>query len=251
MKNKPIFKDFDLPTMHLEGLEHYVPPKSRDEYEIARRRTIRPGMLLAEYQRRGLDIAATILKHVDRPDDLAFTSNVLAASSMNSSWYGIARNARVMRRRLKLPILGQEDQDYQPNIEGLCKGAANELLNAGLFANIHMAALKYRSPETHTHQLRLGRVVGNAALTIACVGFSQSKLERLSRLPDDLIQQAVRRRGLQALNQGHVMGEEIGTPPSLAQLADPDSDVSIFWRRTAPQGAFDALEIATEIHWDA
>jgi hypothetical protein len=42
------------------------------------------------------------------------------------------------------------------------------------------------------------------------------------------------------------MSERIGTHPSLAQLSDPDSDLSVFWRRQAPNGAYEALEWAHE-----
>jgi len=234
--------------MHLEGLDHYVPPKARYPYEIGRRQSLPRGVLLSEYQSRGLAVAVTILRHIEQPEDLTFASDVLAASSINSSWYGLARRAPVMRRRLKLPILAQTDRDYAPTAVDLVHGAIGELTNAGGFADRYTAALTECSNEVQKHARSLGRIIGNASLTIACVGMSEPTLHRLSGLPDDLVQQAVRRRGLIALHQAHMLGETIGTPPSLAQLADPNSDVSVYWRRQAPTGALEAFELATQTH---
>lgn len=39
---------------------------------------------------------------------------------------------------------------------------------------------------------------------------------------------------------------EIGVNPSLAQLGDVDSPLSVYWRRHAPNGAFDAYMEALE-----
>jgi hypothetical protein len=244
MKQPNIFRDFDLPTMHLEDMKHFVTPKSRDPYEIARRRELPKGVLAYEQQRKGLLVAQTALQSIDDPFNLNFAAELLAASTINSAWYVLARGAPVMRRRLKLPILAGDDADYSLDRQAIRRGAVGELSNATSQADVHLAMLHYRHEHAKKAQFRLGQIIGNAGLTLACVGIGEVQLLEMAELRADKVQNRVRRRGLLALHHAQILTDQLGTAPSLAQLASPDSDLAVHWRRNAPEQAFSALEAA-------
>ncbi|MNL62941.1 hypothetical protein D3C87_1870170 [compost metagenome] len=60
------------------------------------------------------------------------------------------------------------------------------------------------------------------------------------------VQNLAREQSLQTLEQARVFGDHVGSHPSMAQLADPNSDLAVYWRRNAPNGAFEAYEEAIE-----
>lgn len=241
--NKQIYKDFDLPTKRLTGLAHYVPPRARRSEEIERRQQLPPGVLLIEQQRRGLAVAAAILKIVEQPEDVAFSTKIIAASSLNSSWYGFARGSDVMRRRLKLPVLGGREQPWKP-IEpiGLVRVAADSLEDGTLMSNRLITAIARERPTIETYQMTLGRRIGNAGLALASANLGNIDLET----PSVEVQALVRRQCLSTLAASEALGSKIGAPPSLAQLAEPDSPLSVYWRLNAPNGAYEALEMAVD-----
>jgi hypothetical protein len=92
----------------------------------------------------------------------------------------------------------------------------------------------------------LARTVGHASLTLSCVSLGDLIGYESSYLTDFDLQDLARQRGLRVLEQSRIMQQVLGTPPSMAQLADPDSDVSVHWRRNAPNGALAAYELAVE-----
>lgn len=253
METTTAYKDFDLPTKHLEEAKHFVPAKARDEAEIARRRSLVPGTLLAEHQERGGAVAATIIKLLDRPNDISFGARVLSAAGLNTAWYSFARGAEneVMRRRLKLPFLAAhqplaEDSPVRPTTDDLLQEAAFGFGEARATGAKIIDSLGHLSPRIERLRKTFGRQVGRASLTLACVELGDMLQNSLVSSIDT--QSLVRSRCLQALEDARSLSHEVGLPPSIAQLADPDSHLSVYWRREAPNGAAQAYHQAVELH---
>lgn len=241
-----IYKDFDLPVRHQpKGLD-YVPPKARDEEEAMRRRLMPAGTLMADQQCDGIAITADILTGLEDPRDLAFASRLLGASALNTSWYLFARNASVMRRRLKLPNLTVPEDDVRPDTLELIQSRDLRLEDVRGRSRTYASIVAFGFGEMllDNHRNRLGRNIGNSALAIATVDLGD--VFTFGSSDDFEVQDAVRRRALRTLTDARELGVELHTAPSLAQLADPDSDLSVFWRRNAPNGALMAYEQAYE-----
>ena len=241
-----IFKDFDLPVRHRPKGADYVPPKARDEEEIARRRIRPAGTLMADEQCDGIAITADILGGLEDPDDLAFASRLLGASALNTSWYLFARNAPVMRRRLKLPVLTVPADDVRPDTLELIQARDLRLEDVSGRSRTYASIVAFNFGEhlQENHRINLGRNIGNSALSIATVDLGD--IFTFGSTDDFEVQDAVRRRALRTLTDARELGSELHTIPSLAQLPNPDSDLSVFWRRNAPNGALTAYEEAYE-----
>lgn len=242
--SKRIYRDFDLPIKHLTGETHFVPPKARDSDEIDRRRFLPPGTILLEHQHAGIKIAKAILDQLIDPDDIAFSTGVLAPSGLNTAWYLFGRSAPVQRRRLKLEVLATEDPEQRPSTYMLLQNAGSDFRLAEARSNslIDLHLNKFSTAEQE--RKILARTVGHGALTMSCASLGDQIGYDEIQLTDFELQDLARRRGLNALEQSRVLAEQIGTPPSLAQLGNVDSDLSVYWRRQAPNGALKAYEQA-------
>ena len=239
------FKHFDLPVKHLEGEgEHYIPPKARDEAEIERRQDLAPGVLMAEMQAKGIKIAKNILELMIDTEDTLFATKTLGASSLNTAWYNYAQGAKnVMRRTLSLPSydeLGEEVTktnliDLATFRLGTAQWAANNLVKDG-----HERRRLYIK-----HKKIIGGQLGNAALVLANVPAA----EAIAFFDDDpAYQQLIARQSATSLlEDSRMLYKQVGSNPTLAQLSDQDSPLSVYWRRNAPDAAYQALEEATEI----
>lgn len=225
------FRDFDLPKEHLLEDRHYVPPKAHDPSEIARRRDLTPGTLLAETQHRGLKVAHTILANITDEDGLFFAAEMLSRAGINTAWYSYAQNSDVMRRRLKLPIMIDErsrtaDAIVDDSIELLGKQVdrARRLIDA----------TEYQLETKGDHQRRIGVGVGNFSLRLSMLEpVSMGAFYDVSD-NDFLAQQVARRQALRLLDAARQMHREVGAHPSIAQLADPYSHLAVYWHRKAP-----------------
>lgn len=241
-----IYKDFDLPVRHQPKGADYVPPKARDEEDIERRRKMPPGTLMADQQCDGVAITADILARLEDPADLAFASRILGASALNTSWYLFAKKSTVMRRRLKLPLLVVPEDDIRPDTIELVQARDQRLDDvqgrAQTYASI--VALDFSERLLENHRRSLGRNIGSSALMIATVDLGD--IFTFGSTDDFEVQDAVRRRALRTLTDARELGVDLHTVPSLAQLPNPDSDLSVFWRRNAPNGALTAYEEAFE-----
>jgi hypothetical protein len=243
MSEKAPFKDFDLTVKHVDE-RHYVPPKARRPEEIERRRRMPRGSVLVEQQQRGIAMASAILNHVQEESDIAFAKRVLTASGINTAWYNFAQDAPdVMRRRLKLPPVAVEDDPWRADQATLLGSARYRYEDAVLLADRVVAATELRSRRLPTHKKILGRHLGETSLVLACVDMDASAIYGTAFD----VQHVVRQRSLAALEDARIFANEIGVHPTLAQLADPDSDLSVYWRRNATAGAYDAYEQATSL----
>ncbi len=237
------YKDFDLTRVHIVD-KHYVPPKARRPDEIARRHSLPRGTVLLEKQRDGISIASDILQQdYDRPDE-DFIIETLGASALNAGWYTFAQGAPVMRRRLKLPELADDDADWRETRSGLLVK-----IREGLVGATHMAESVRISHvnrlETHRQAALLGRQLGNVSLKLTSLPIANAPMGQSAFD----IQDAARLRSLDALETARTFADRtLGLHPSIAQLADPDSPLSVYWRRNAPDGAYNAYEQALEEH---
>ncbi len=247
MSNKRPYRDFDLPTKHLGEQPHYVPPKARDSSEIERRRSLPRGTLLAEQQQRGLAIATAILSQLDQGGPgLKFATRWLAASGINTAWYSFAADSEVMRRRLKLPILATEDPEQRPSALMLHRQIVTTMRESTTKAEQIVTDMR-GNPLLETHQTQLGRTTGHAALTMSCFAIGDFIGYESATLNDFDLQALARTRGLASLEDARGLASIIGRVPSMAQLANPDSPLSVFWRQEAPQDAFEAYELAVAV----
>jgi hypothetical protein len=241
---KKPYKDFDLPTQHLSVDHHYIPSRARSSGEIERRHELPRGTILAEYKEKGTKVAAHILHSIQYEPDVVFSSKILAATGLNSSWYEYARGASVMRRRLKLPVLAEAEGQLRLNMTDILEDARASFDGAAYLAGRVVAAHEHRSPKLPEHKILLGKGLGSASLTLACANMNKTPAYDTPFV----VQTVVREQGLQALQDARALSSEIGTPPSLAQLADPNSDLSVYIRRNAPDGVYQAYDEALELH---
>lgn len=251
MIEQRVYKDFDLPTKHLGDTKHFVPARAHDEDEIARRRNRQPGVLLAEQQERGIAVASSILKHLSQPEGVDFSARVLSAAGLNTAWYSFARGAEyeVMRRRLKLPFLVARSDEFRQSSDDLLSDGAFRFDEARAKAGELIVATEAQLPKLERVKRSFGRMVGRASLTLACVELGDRFIEEpLTSVDTQLL---VRQRSLQALNDARTLQADIGLPPSMAQLADPDSHLSVFWRREAPTDAVRAYHAAVDLQFTA
>ena len=239
-----IYKDFDLPKTHLGPEGHFAPPKARDQEEIERRQAQPRGVLVLEAQHDGIEMACDILPALRQSEDITFAADVLAASGLNTAWYLFGKDAPVQRRRLKLEILATDDPEQRPTTFMLLNNAVDDLKEALVVSNTLIKGSREQLPDTEQKQKVLGRIIGHASLTLSCASLGDQIGYEMQDISNHDIQDLARRRGLHALGASKEIGKTIGTAPSLAQLADPDSDLSVYWRRNAPDGALAAYEQA-------
>lgn len=238
------YRHFDLPTQHLTGDVHYVPPKARSEEEIERRHSLPRGSVLAEYQFRGALIASEVLHCVEDEPDITFATNVFATSALNSTWYGYARGGDVMRKQLELPTIALETDNTLLHTLSIFDNARLTLDEAVAATSALLRAFETGAGKRARHIHTAGKILGKASLALACVPGG----ENVRGFTPFMAQAWARQRGLHTLQQSRAMAAEIGTAPSLAQLADPNSDLSVYIRRSAPNGVEEAFEEASVAH---
>ena len=255
---KRLYTHFDLPVglhesdrLHEELLKkkHFMPPKSRDEEEIARRKAlakIAPGILTAEFQYRGLAMAHIIMNRLESKPALDFTGQTLAPAALNTAWYSFARGAEVMRRRLLLPKLATENVEDRPSALMLQYDSSYYFKQSAEEGLPLIAALKDRSPAAKNYHRRVAQNVGHAGLLATCISLGDQIGYEMGGVPDFELQAIARQRSLRALERAQTMHAILGVPPSIAQLADPDSPLSVYWRREAPNQ--EAVDIYSEAY---
>lgn len=247
-RQERIHKHLDLPVKFLnENIEHYEVAKPRNDQESERLLTLRPGTAVLEYQCKGLGIAGLAFKLAKTPDAIDFMTYVLSTSTVNTSWYTFARNAEenVMRRVLNLTDLTASQPEYRRSTEDLRYEAAFMLGEAAILTEQTAKAFQYRDTPNEFERLRMktGRLTGNAAITMFCAERGDLIIDAGGMGPADT-QQLVRKDGLALLEKAQNSHNEFGIHASVAQLADPYSNVSVYWHKYAPNDALFALEQA-------
>jgi hypothetical protein len=241
------FTDFDLPVVHLQDGWHYVPPKSHDPAEIARRRDLNAGTLCYEQQEKGLIVAHTILNEVIEEEGLLFAADMLSMAGLNSAWYSYAQlRTDVMRRRLKLPTM----RHARSRASGTFMADADDILVQASAHAKELVHLNENKPKkTEELQKKVGRVTGNGALRLAALSsivhgeFPNPELDSNDdvTLDDVAMQTHLRSIVLSGLGAARTAYLAMGAHPSLAQLADPYSPMSVYWHRHSPGSAQTAV----------
>ncbi len=242
--SKQPFRDYDSPNRPQFGGEHYIVPPTRDPIEWLRR-TDRPrGVLRFEFQQRGLMIGAAVLRAVREPEDIAFVRPILAASLQQAGNYtSNMGRIDVQRSRWKLPDLTEASPLAGLPLESMLQETADQLDEAALASSGLIYDIARHGTHIKRTGLQLGGRIGHASLTLA-----SAHLARIApHLSDFDIQWQARLEGLKTAEQVGGLAETIGTIPSIAQLADQDSPLSVYWRREAPNGAYNALEMALAV----
>lgn len=238
------YTQFDLPTRHLGGDNHYVPPRARDSSEIDRRRSLPSGTILLEQQHRGLLITQDVLQNVQDAEDTTYAAQFIAACGLNSAWYQYARGSTYMRRHIALPYLVRPKDHPRPSCDEVLDASRKKIVRvaeaAGALATLH-AEQKFGQSD---RAISLGRSMAHATLEAACAPLADALYSR----KDFALQAAVRTHCLNILDNARTLGLELGTPPSFAQLADPDSDLSVHIRREAPSDVYYAFDEAWSMH---
>lgn len=239
---KQPFTHFDLSRQHLSERGHYIPPKARDEAEIARRKTLPKGTLIAEQQAKGVNIAYDILSNVEPGKDTAFTTRMLGMAAINTSWYIYGHDApNVMRRRLFLPRMADPQTEWRQTpteLKDKTLSGLHTAYNLAVRVADDTAANKVSQRRVHS----LGRQLGNMSLNLIVLG------NGLSTTAGDAydVQKDARDRALELLEDAKQFGIDHESHASIAQLANPDSTLGVLWRREAPNGALNAYHAAIE-----
>lgn len=238
------YTQFDLPTRHITGNDHYIPPRARDSAEADRRHELPTGTVLLEQQHRGLLVARTVLEAVHDANDVAYTAKFLAVCGLNSAWYQFARGSQFMRRHVALPYLARPADQERPSSDDILASSRIKLARvaetAGTLAAMHAKRQSGERDKADT----LGRSMAHAALEAACAPIADT----ISSRGAFAVQATVRTHALGVLDTARNLSLELGTPPSFAQLADPDSDLSVHIRREAPTDVYYAFEEALDAH---
>jgi len=237
---KKPFTHFDLPKQHLVG-KHYVPARARQSDEIERRHSLPSGTILLEQQRDGLAIIRRVMEQVEEEPDLTYIQNVLAACALNSSWYTYARDADEMRKRLvQAKLFDPETGEPRPFAD--MRAQAETQLDIAVDLASTVVDAHVENHLTVRQATMSGRAMGTAALYVATLPLETASYS-MNPYEASLDQ---RERGLATLARARVFVNEIGSNATAAQISDPNSDVSVFVRRTAPDNVFNAFEEAVE-----
>jgi hypothetical protein len=219
----------------------YLLPLARDEEMIAFRRSHQPGTARTQYEARGIRIASRVLDLTKQHADLSFVAPIIAMSGLNTSSYNL-QAPNLMRRHFRLPtVAGIEDERRETSVDLITRAQEKLIVVSSLSETVLSGMVEGRGGIERKRTL-LGRSVGEAALLIGVAGMGNFPLS-MSAFE---VQDRVRKQAMVLDDMSINFATEIGTLPSLMQLGDPDSDLSVYWRRKAPTAAFQAFDQATQ-----
>lgn len=235
---KQPYSNFDLPRQHLSQEGHYVPPKAREAQEIARRRTLPPGTVLAEQQAKGIEIAHILLGRTETGPDMKFVTHMLGMLTINSSWYLFAKDAPdVMRRRLLLTRVARYEDDSRLSAAELRENALSGL--AGATDMAYDFAGRYAERKLSVSRARgFARHLGNVAIDLAVLGDGNTTITGDAFT----VQKHVRSQALDLLEYARQSGINTGTHPSAAQLPDRYSQASLDIHKNGPNNVVQNYE---------
>jgi hypothetical protein len=224
-------KQGDLPVAHLGKEGHYVPPKSQDEKIIALRRS-RPGTLRLLASGVGATVAAELVYASSDDLELAqFTSGIIAPTIINTVWYQFAQGERQNRRNLPYHPL----YDSLEPANGLMNGAAEDLQDASI-AIRNLAGVSVLNPIRKANLRRSSSLIlRDSAMALVAVPLADKLQQDPSRYSELYVGGWMQEATKGMLTTARTLHENIGTHPSLAQLADSESDLSVYIRRNMPR----------------
>jgi hypothetical protein len=254
MKNENGPQVFDLPVANLnQYVGHYVPPPARDETEIARRKDNPKGSLILEMQSDGVEILSKTFEIIgDDKDANDYFAREIGGVCLNTAWYSYAnlplntsraKLDSVGRRRLEFPKLARFDDEgniyYETEVNNSDELEDSFMLATGLATKLEKAHKSGNHNKAYVLRKQFGHKIGNTGLRLAATHLITSHGK-----PYD-IQTRVRDAGLTAIHDSRKLHE--GTYPTVAQLADNDSQLLVYLRRSSPTPMRDALIEATSL----
>ncbi len=252
MSVKKPYSELNLPSHHLPPDGNDAQPASaRKPSEIAFRRARRQGALVRDQERKGLIYADRMLPPVMRGevDDGGFTVRLLALTGINTAYYDFARGAKVMDRKLELATLvdGEGADEQRATSQTLLEKA-----KGGMEQSVDFATSLYeryiRGYEGVRLNEKLGRTLGNTSLILGSLDLPG----RVQDMDAFEAQEVARDHSLLLLEGARTIATKaegnrnpMGSHPSMMQLADPDSDLNVYWRRYGSNDAVELLEAST------
>lgn len=255
-RQEPIFKDCDLPVEFQASLEQYRGARIRGELadptELSA--VMQQQLKLAQGCELGFSIGSVIIKRVIKPEDVAYAKSRLAAAGISTAHELFARDAhaQVGRRRLKLPFLAVDTPEERQTSADLQYQSGFMLSQSRIEATTLVNRIKQAEKKDERpilqQRTKLGRLAGNTALMLTCIPLGDELIENpLSKADTQIV---VRTKCLKLLRETRDLAHKIGILPTIDQLADDMSQLSVLWQREAPDGAWKAYHEAREIAAD-
>ena len=243
---------FDLPVANLKQWDgHYIPLPTRSEAEAQRRRDNPPNTLILEAQTDGVEILDRVFVEIaDDAEVRDYFAREMGSVCLNTAWYSYANmppdaskpgSDNIGRRRLDLPKHARIDDEGEVYFEteqnnryeiqdGLSRAA-------GLALRLESAHKRQLDTQAYRVRKQFGQIIGNVGLRLAATPLIGERGDAYD------IQTGVRDAGRQALEHSRELHD--GTYPTVAQLIDLNSQLSVHLRRVSPTPMHDALINAT------
>lgn len=240
-------KQFTLPTIYVPGQKEYVPQPAHTEAMAEERQSNPGGTLVLEGQYIGAVIAKNFYDRLAGKEqkDVQFGVAMIAAAALGSARLSFEPTQEIAFRRLRLPMLiNLETATPLSNDERAAR--TEEALEQMVSGSEHLYyAMKARDHRKVAEGLNsFAKDAGEAAVWVTV---QQQPGIMISSSPAR-IQRNVLKAANGLLYSGIQLARELGTNPSLAMLADDNTD----WTRHLHSSTHDeALKAFTEAQQDA
>lgn len=258
MSERKPYSQLVLPSTHLPAdSEHAQPASARDSDVIDFRRSRPHGALVYDEERKGLIIEQFVVRNYEQQgvDDDNFSLKMLAMAAINTGFYDFARDASVMNRNIPMPELAINQSGgrvLRPSrTQFLAEAIPGNIEQSIQFATQRLDEFQ-KSPDFNNRKVaklsyELGKTVSRTALLLGGV----SQIEHVHDMDAFEAQKRLREHLTKLLEDARTIAAKpvdghkpMGSHPSILQLANQDSDLSVYWRRNAPNEAVDLLEEA-------
>ncbi len=242
-------KVYTLPNLHV-GAEHYVPPRTTDPLAAEWRRSARgTNALIMEQQGFGLHVAEEVLDELyDTDEEHLWAQRIGGVMLLSANYMFGLRNNGVMSRRIPIPEIAEHDVHRGSTI--ISDGEYERRVQKAFSARIDDAA---EISEALAHEQAETRDINDGARSLATLGVMMAnypmdptyfhETESAAAYQQQVVDKA------QTMHGDIIdLAREIGTVPSLAQLADVSSPLSSHLRssRRYPIAMVRALKDAQE-----
>lgn len=236
------FKKLHIPTGHLDKCRLPVPAKAHEAGEVQRRKAERAGVLVLRHEQAGLQ---TMRHQVGQlavngtAKDIGFTTRTFAMALANSAHLSHGRGRPVMATPHEL--LRLLNDDYVELSGEMVLAEFGSLLDGAIATSGDLIdARRFGLPQEQDYRKQVGRQLGKAASYANCVLLA----DQLSGCSQKQQQKAIRDDCMDMLASARSFDKTIGSAPTVAQLANPLSQLSVYMHDEAPAGAYEALMAA-------
>lgn len=242
MEKKPYTKYF-LPNHDL-AIQDAKPERTRDPLEIEARRSVRgTGSLVLQRQGRGIETVSETLKNIEDPELQRQWAGFAGGAMLMSANYMFERDpVEKMNHALDLPELATQfgDRTSPDTLEEYTyRSLASTADSSYKLAN----RVAERAPSVRNY-LGLARRIGQAGLMLAVFPWRETS-------PGESafdIQMEARASAMQIHDNAIALGRTLEVVPSVMQLADHLSPLSVHAQRTMPTEVHDAYIAALEVY---